>query len=219
MDINRIKRQLINYGLKIKQEGLITGTWGNISVRFEDKVIITPSGLDYEALLPDKLVVVDMDGNILEGYLMPSTELSTHLAIYRSREDVGSIIHTHSVYATAMAATRKAIPAIVEDMASVIGGEVPCAKYAPTGTPGLANNILEILERKNAVLLANHGAIGMGRTLKEAFIVCQILEKSAQIYLFSTQIGTPKPLSIDEVKRIRHLYLDIYTADHKETAE
>lgn len=211
MDILDIKAEIIKYGLMMKKIGLIAGTWGNISARHNDRIIVTPSGIDYELLQPEDILVCDMDGKVLEGARTPSTELPTHMAIYKNRTDVGAIIHTHSIYATSMAAARKSIPAIVEDMAMIIGGDVPCAKYASTGSNELAENILEVLENKNAVLLANHGAIAMGRSLKEAFIVCQILEKSAQVYLFATQIGIPKPLSIEEVQKMREVYLNLYS--------
>ncbi|KRQ88113.1 L-fuculose phosphate aldolase [Caloramator mitchellensis] len=211
MDIESIKRDIIFYGLEIKRVGLVVGTWGNISARYEDKVLITPSGIPYEKLSPEDIVICDLNCNVLEGRHIPSTELSTHVEIYKHRDDVKSIIHTHSIYASAIAVTRKNIPAIIEDMAMIIGGEVPCAKYAFPGTMDLAENVLEVLENKNAVLLANHGAISMGRSIKEAFNVCQILEKSAQIYIFATQIGMPKPLAIEEVEKMREIYLNKYS--------
>lgn len=210
MNIVDIKQEIIHYGIKIKDTGLIAGTWGNISARFEDRILITPSGIEYEELTPKDIIVCDFDGNILEGDLNPSIELTTHIAIYKNRGDVNAIIHTHSVYASAIAAAKKNIPAILEDMAMVIGGEVRCAKYASPGSEELADNVMEVLEHKNAVLLANHGSYCMGRTLKEAFLTCQVLEKSAQVYIFSAQIGIPKPLAIEEVEKIREVYLTHY---------
>lgn len=211
MDISDIKHEIIKYGLKIKKTGLITGTWGNISSKYENKILITPSGLDYEELTPDDIIVCDFEGNILEGDKKPSIELHTHIAIYKNRSDVNAIIHTHSVYASAIAATKKNIPAILEDMAMIIGGEVRCAKYASPGSDELADNVLEVLEHKNAVLLSNHGSYCMGRNLKETMLVCQVLEKSAQVYIFSAQIGIPKPLAIEEVEKIREVYLTQYS--------
>jgi L-fuculose-phosphate aldolase len=211
MDIESLKKELIFYGQEIKRSGLVFGTWGNISARLEDKILITPSGIPYEKLTPEDIVICDMNCNIIEGNHRPSTELPVHSEIYKYRSDVKAIIHTHSIYASAIAVTRKNIPAIIEDMAMIIGGEVPCAKYAFPGTSELAENILEVLESKNAVLLANHGAISLGRNLKEAFNVCQILEKSAKIYILATQIGMPKPLAIEEVEKMRDIYLNIYS--------
>lgn len=211
MSYDKQKLDVIKYGIKIKHSGLVFGTWGNISLKYEERIFITPTALDYEILTPEDIVVCDLKGNIIEGTRTPSTELFTHTAIYNKREDVNAIIHTHSVCATALAAARKNIPAIVEDIAMIIGGEIPCAKYAQPGTFELGENIIEVLENKNAVLLANHGAIGMGRSLEEAYTVCQVLEKAAQVYIFSSQIGIPKPLPIEDVENMHNVYINKYT--------
>lgn len=205
-----IKLEIIEFGEKMISSGLVVGTWGNISVRHEDKIFITPTAMSYNCLTPEDIVTCNLDGEIIEGNRKPSTELSAHIAIYKKREDVKAVIHTHSIFATAMAAARKNIPAIVEDTAMIIGGEVPCAKYAHPGTVELGENIVEILENKNAVLLSNHGAIGMGRSIEEAYLVCQVLEKTAKIYIFSSQIGIPKPLPIEDVERMHSVYMNTY---------
>lgn len=216
MNNTELKELVIEYGKKYKSSGLVVGTWGNISLRNEGKIFITPTAMDYDSLTPDDIVVCDINGNILEGKRKPSTEISAHLAIYNKRQDVNAIIHTHSIYATAMAAARKNIPAIVEDIAMIIGGEVPCAKYAHPGTPELGENIIEVLENKNAVLLANHGAIGMGRNLEEAYLVCQVLEKAARVYIFASQIGIPKPLAIEDVENMHNIYLNKYSRNNND---
>lgn len=216
MNNTESKELVIQYGKKYKNSGLVVGTWGNISLRNEGKIFITPTAMDYDSLTPDDIVVCDINGNILEGKRKPSTEISAHLAIYNKRQDVNAIIHTHSIYATAMAAARKNIPAIVEDIAMIIGGEVPCAKYAHPGTPELGENIIEVLENKNAVLLANHGAIGMGRNLEEAYLVCQVLEKAARVYIFASQIGIPKPLPIEDVENMHNIYLNKYSRNNND---
>ncbi len=216
MNNTELKELVIQYGKKYKNSGLVVGTWGNISLRNEGRIFITPTAMDYDSLTPDDIVVCDINGNILEGKRKPSTEISAHLAIYNKRQDVNAIIHTHSIYATAMAAARKNIPAIVEDIAMIIGGEVPCAKYAHPGTPELGENIIEVLENKNAVLLANHGAIGMGRNLEEAYLVCQVLEKAARVYIFASQIGIPKPLAIEDVENMHNIYLNKYSRNNND---
>lgn len=216
MNNTELKELVIEYGKKYKSSGLVVGTWGNISLRNEGKIFITPTAMDYDSLTPDDIVVCDINGNILEGKRKPSTEISAHLAIYNKRQDVNAIIHTHSIFATAMAAARKNIPAIVEDIAMIIGGEVPCAKYAHPGTPELGENIVEVLENKNAVLLANHGAIGMGRNLEEAYLVCQVLEKAARVYIFASQIGIPKPLAIEDVENMHNIYLNKYSRNNND---
>lgn len=211
MDIDQIKLDIIEYGKQMKGTGLVIGTWGNISFRHEDSIVITPSGIDYNKLKSEDMIVCDMEGKKLEGTKKPSTELSTHIAIYNKRNDVKAIIHTHSVYATAFAAARKNIPSVTEDAAMILGGEIHCAKYAFPGSEELATNVLEVLFNQNAVLLANHGAIGMGRTLEEAYLVCKILEKSARVYLLSMQVGIPKPLAIEEVEKLHNEFLNNYS--------
>lgn len=211
MDIDQIKLDIIEYGKQMKGTGLVIGTWGNISFRHEDNIVITPSGIDYNKLKSEDMIVCDMEGKKLEGTKKPSTELSTHIAIYNKRNDVKAIIHTHSVYATAFAAARKNIPSVTEDAAMILVGEIHCAKYAFPGSEELATNVLEVLFNQNAVLLANHGAIGMGRTLEEAYLVCKILEKSARVYLLSMQVGIPKPLAIEEVEKLHNEFLNNYS--------
>ncbi|EYE89202.1 aldolase [Fervidicella metallireducens AeB] len=211
-EMELLKADIVKYGKKIKSANLVSGTWGNISIRHGDKIYITPCGIDYDNLLPEDIVTLNLEGKVIDGTKKPSTELNTHIELYKFREDINSIIHIHSIYATSIAAARKNIPAIVDDMAMIIGGEVPCAKYAFPGSKTIAQNIIEVIENKNAVLLSNHGAICLGRDIEEAFLVCEILEKSAQIYLFSTQIGIPKPLAMEEVEKMRDVYLNIYNS-------
>lgn len=211
-EMESLKADIVKYGKKIKSANLVSGTWGNISIRQGDKIYITPCGIDYDNLLPEDIVTLNLDGKVIDGNKKPSTELNTHIELYKFREDINSIIHIHSIYATSIAAARKNIPAIVDDMAMIIGGEVPCAKYAFPGSKTIAQNIIEVIENKNAVLLSNHGAICLGRDIEEAFLVCEILEKSAQIYLFATQIGIPKPLAMEEVEKMRDVYLNIYNS-------
>lgn len=211
MTLSEIKLDIIKHCQKLKESGLVAGTWGNISVKHDNKIVITPSGVDYTKLIEEDIVVCDLDGNVIEGKRNPSSELSTHMAIYKKRSDISAVIHTHSIYATAISTTRKNIPAIVEDMAMVIGGEVSCSKYALPGTPELANNVIEVIGDKYAVLMANHGAVGIGRSLSEAFLVCEILEKSAKIYLLGTQIGKPIPISAEDVQMLRDVYINKYS--------
>lgn len=211
MNIEEVKLKIIEYGKIIKKSGLVIGTWGNISIRYEDKLVITPSGMDYDTLKPENIAVCDFEGNLVDGANKPSSELSTHLSIYKHRNDINAIVHTHSIYASAFAAARKNIPAVTEDAAMILGGEVSCAKYAFPGSKELANNVLEVIENKNAVLLANHGAVGVGRNIEEAFLVCQILEKTARVYLLALQVGLPKPLAIEEVEKLHDEYINSYS--------
>ncbi|MEW6573268.1 MAG: class II aldolase/adducin family protein [Bacillota bacterium] len=208
----KARERVARSGIKMAQAGLVVGTWGNVSCRVsrEDLVVITPSGMAYDSLQPQDIVVVNLDGEIVEGERRPSTELELHLAIYRARPDVQAVMHTHSVFASAMAVARQPIPPVVEDVAQIVGGQVPVAEYAPPGSRQLARNVVSALGQGNAVLLCNHGVVGVGGSLDEAFVVCQIVEKAAQVYLWAGLAGTPAVLSEKEVADLRRDYLTFY---------
>lgn len=206
----RIK--VLEKGKEILATNLTVGTWGNISCRVpgEDYIAITPSGMNYNLLEPEDIVILDFNGIIMTGTRKPSIEVPLHLAIYKARIDVQAIIHTHSPYATAMATARKAIPGAVEDLVQIVGGNVRVNEYALPGTEQLGISTVKALEGRNAVLLANHGMLGVGRDLEEALKVCQVVEKSALITLLAQQIGGVVELSQDDVCGMRNFYLDTY---------
>ncbi|MDA8229171.1 MAG: class II aldolase/adducin family protein [Desulfitobacterium hafniense] len=207
-----LRERLLAVGRELYSSGMIAGTWGNISVWDDVKNAfwITPSGMDYLTLVPEDLVLIDITGQTKEGFRKPSSEFLMHLDIYRARSDVKGIVHTHSVYATAHAVANKCIPPIVEDMAQIVGGSVETASYELPGTEELALAVVVGLGEKNAVLLANHGLVGVGRNLEEAFKVCQVVEKGAQIHLMSYLLGTPVLLSDEDVRKMRSDYLNKY---------
>ncbi|MEW6173369.1 MAG: class II aldolase/adducin family protein [Bacillota bacterium] len=208
----KAREQVARAGVRMARAGLVVGAWGNVSYRIfhEDLAVITPSGIPYDSLQPRDIVVIDLEGNVVEGERKPSTESELHTAIYRARPDIFAIMHTHSVFATAMAVARMPIPPMVEDLAQLLGGEVPVAKYAPTGSRELAEAAVAALGRGNAVLLANHGMVGAGTTIDEAFNICQIVEKAAKIYLWASLVGTPVTLSAREALALRQEYLTAY---------
>jgi len=154
--------------------------------------------------------VVQPDGTAIDGDRRPSTELRLHLAIYETRRDVSAIMHTHSIYACALAVTGKPLPPILEDQVQLAGGEVPVTRYARAGTSGLAEAAVEVLGRGNAVLLANHGLVGMGRTVEEAFQVCLVVEKAAQVYAWASMMGQTLVIPPGEVAELRKSFLTSY---------
>jgi L-fuculose-phosphate aldolase len=206
------KDNVVRVGHRMAQSRLVVGSWGNIStlVKKDKLVIITPSAVNCDNLHAHALITVDLEGNVVEGNLKPSTELKLHLAVYKSRPDVNAIVHTHSTYGCAMAVSRQALPPILEDMAQLVGGPVPVAEYAPAGTAELAENCSHALGKLNAVFLANHGVIGVGRELEEAFQVCQIVERTAKVYILSGILGTPHVLTPEDVKFHHNYYLTCY---------
>ena len=213
----KAKEQAVKMGRSMSVAGLVTGTWGNLSMRVpkDNHIIITPSGMLYSTLQVRDMVVLDMTGRVMDGERKPSSEYLMHVAIYRDRPDVHAIMHTHSVYASAMAVARKSIPPILEDMAQLVGGAVTVAEYGRAGTQGLANLVVRALDNCNAVLMANHGLVGVGRTLEEAMQVCQIVEKSAQVYIWADIIGEPAILPATEVDVLRNNYLEHYGQPEK----
>ncbi|MCR4431378.1 MAG: class II aldolase/adducin family protein [Tepidanaerobacteraceae bacterium] len=214
----KLKQKVVEYGEKIVKEGLVVATWGNLSAREEneDLFVITPSGMNYADLEPEDIVAVDLDGKPVASGRKPSVETPVHAAIYRARPDVKAVIHTHSINASACAASRTEIPCIMEDMSSMVGGPVKVAKYAPTGTRELAENVLEALEDRNAVILANHGVVTVGRCLEEAFKLSLVVEKTAEIFIKSKMLGQVYSLDLSEVCHLKDFYIRCYGQANRE---
>jgi len=207
------RASVVRVAKEMSRLGLVVSVWGNVSarVRGTELVVVTPSGVEYDSLYDGILPVVRLGtGERVQGRLRPSSEAPTHLALYHAREDVFGIVHTHSIHASAFAVLREGIPALVEDIAQVAGGPVRCAEYAPPGTKELGEKAVAALGRGGAVLLANHGVIGVGPSVEEALRVCQVVEKGAQIYATARALGKPVLLSDQEITRLRHVYLTSY---------
>jgi len=209
------RKKVVETGLKMLSTNLTVGTWGNISCRVpgEGYIAITPTGMSYDSLGPEDIVILDLEGTTISGNRKPSVEVPLHLAIYKARTDIQAIVHTHSAYATAMAAARRGIPAIVEDLVQIVGGDVRVNDYALPGTEKLGINTVKALEGRNAVLLANHGMLGGGRDLEGAFRVCQVVEKSAQVTLMAQLMGGVVELSQEDIDGMRSYYLHGYGQD------
>jgi len=202
---------ILDTGREMVSSGLVAGTWGNISVRLsDDALLITPSGLPYTELEADDLVVVNLGGEVVKGRLKPSSETKMHTAIYKQRQDVMGIVHTHSPYASVFAVTRKGLPPVMEEMAMLLGGTVQVAPYQPAGSAELAAAAVEALADRSAVFLANHGVVGVGRSLEEALLVCRIVEKGALVYLLSQMTGTPHLIEDHQVQELRRNFLEYY---------
>jgi L-fuculose-phosphate aldolase len=208
----RAREKVLEAGRGMLQKGLVTATWGNISCRVEGKdyIAITPSGMEYDRLAAEDIVVLDMQGNAILGCRRPSIELPLHLNLYNNRQDIRAIVHTHSTYATALACAHKHIAPIVEEMVQVAGGDVRVAKYALPGSGKLAENVLTAIKDRYAVLLANHGMIGTAGTLEEALKVCEIVEKAAKITVLCSIVGQPVPISFEDVQTMRKSYTTDY---------
>ncbi len=191
--------------------GLVVGTWGNVSRRCPPEGFqITPSGIPYPKLQPGDLVTVDLQTGSCSGRMRPSTETLLHTAIYRARPDVGAIVHTHSPYAAVFAVNRTELPPLLEEMAQLVGGGVRVAPYAAPGSADLAEGAVNALQDRAAVFLANHGLVGVGCALRDALTVCQVVEKSAQVFLWAKLSGSPHLLDEQEVQELRRGFLQNY---------
>lgn len=207
-----LRTMVIEVGKAMLQTGLVAGTWGNISAWDPSRsgYWITPSGMDYMSLTEDDLVLLDLEGQILEGTRIPSSEYLLHASIYRERQDVQGIVHTHSVFATAHAVSQVSLPGLVEDLVMITGGEVEVSEYHLPGTKELAQAVVNSLRNKNAVFLANHGLVGVGSSVREALKVCQVVEKSAQVHIMARLLGTPVILGQEDIDLMRKTYLNRY---------
>jgi len=161
--------------------GLVSGTSGNASARDGDGLVITPAGVPYEQMTEDDLVVMDMDGEPADGQGEPSSERRVHVAIYAARPDVGAVVHTHSVHATAWSFLGEPLDTGTEELEAAARGEVLTAPFAPTGTDEIAAAAVEALGDRHAVLLARHGVVAVGDTPAAALTTCVALERQAQI--------------------------------------
>ena len=207
-----IRDKVIQTGIKMSGGGLVLGTWGNISARIpeENYVAITPSGVDYDNIGLEDIVIVDLEGNIIDGSKKPSIEMVLHLEIYKNRDDVNAIVHTHSEYCTALAIARKGIPAAAEDLVQIAGGNIRVTKYCLPGSLELGIETVTALKDRNAVILANHGCLAAAKDLKEAFKVALIVEKSAKATIFAQLMGGVVELSQHDIDFMRDFYLNKY---------
>lgn len=206
------REAVVAMGKELMERKLVAGSWGNISVKIADGVYaVTPSGRGYANQKPEDIVIIDDACQTLAGALTPSSESKLHTAIYNACPEAQAIIHTHSIYASALAAMRKPVPAIIEDIVQIIGGRVNCAEYALPGTQELADNAVKDMNGRKGVLLANHGAVCWGKSLEDALIVAEILEKAAQIAIICQSCGGAVELSNEDAEIMHSFYEEHYS--------
>jgi L-fuculose-phosphate aldolase len=198
-DLAEAGRELINRKLSV-------GTWGNISIRVEkDKCMITPSGMNYQKLEPEDMVLIDLEGKVLEGKWKPSSEKMLHAEIYKNRTDVNVIIHYHPIFSSILSVVGYNIPPLIEDSVMLLGGEIKVTNYVFPGGLELANEAVMALGNNNAVILANHGAVCVGKDLEKTFAACEVLEKSAQIFIFAKLLGRVNCLPQEDVNKLQEI--------------
>ncbi len=210
--MKKFKQMIIDAGIEMCKKSLTVGTWGNISCRDSEtgNIYVTPSGMDYDKLELDDIVVFDKDGERIEGERNPSIEAILHISIYQNRDDVNAVVHTHPTYSTVFGLVEKPIPPITEDFVQIVGKSADCAEYALPGTEELAQNTVDALADKNAVLLKNHGTVCVGPDMAFAFKICDVVEKAAYIYLLSKNLGEPRFIPDDDIKAMQEFVKNDY---------
>ncbi|MDF2627737.1 MAG: sugar isomerase [Symbiobacteriaceae bacterium] len=199
------RRAVCETARRMMRDGLVKLTSGNISSRIPGTahIAITPSGMDYETMTPADITVVDLEGQVIDGARRPSTETPMHRLAYQRRPDVGAVVHTHSIYASAFACLGIDMPVISTELAMVVGGTIRCAPYAKSGTQEMAETAVTALGTEDLVVfLQNHGVLAVGRTLREAYNTAVALEEAAMIYYLARQMGTPIIIPAEERDRM-----------------
>lgn len=201
MEYRKERELLVEYGNKLISYGLTKGTGGNLSIYDSEKkyMIITPSGIEFEKLTPEDMVVMDLNGEVISGMRKPSSEYMMHSYIYKDRPEIKSVVHAHTMYATVISCLGITLPP-VHYMIALAGKDVRCAKYATFGTEQLATNAVEAMRDRNAVLLANHGIIAGSKNIQNAFNIVDEIEYCSAIYYRTKCIGNPVILDDDEME-------------------
>jgi L-ribulose-5-phosphate 4-epimerase len=210
--LESLREELWRLHLELPKNELVKWTGGNVSARDPESgyVVIKPSGVRYEALQPEHMVILDLDGTLIEGTLKPSSDTASHLYIYRQRPDVGGIVHTHSPYATAFAAVGKPIPVYLTAMADEFGGAIPCGGFALIGSEAIGEVVVESIGSSCAVLLKNHGVFTIGADAKAAVKAAVMTEDVAKTVWLALQIGQPTEIPDEDVARLHDRYTNVY---------
>ena len=214
MMLEELREQVWKGNLALPANGLVAWTGGNLSAITADRelIVIKPSGMLYTDMTPADMVVVDSTGRVVDGDRGPSSDTASHLAIYAGREDVGSVVHTHSRHATAFAAVGKPIPCCLTAIADEFGGEIPVGPFAIIGDDSIGKGIVETLRssRSRAVLMANHGPFTIGHDARDAVKAAVMVEDVARTVHLARQLGEPKPIAQSDIDKLFERYQNVY---------
>jgi L-fuculose-phosphate aldolase len=204
MTEGELRDAIVRLARQMMTTGLVRGTSGNLSTREPgaDRCLVTPSGMDYDTMRPEDVVLVDLSGRPVDEGPKPSVDTPIHVAIYRVRPDVGACIHTHSPYAAAFSTLGRPIPPLITESAGYLGGAVRVMDYVPPARPDTGELVAAGLGDDRAVLLPNHGVIAVGENLKKCFGAAMAVEESAHVAYIALQLGTPMLVPEPEVKRM-----------------
>lgn len=203
-----ICRSVLQTARKMRAEGLVVASAGNVSAAVGgSRIAITPTSVPYDVMTEDQIVLVDVaTGQTVDSGYRPSYELPMHLAIYRARQDVGAIVHTHAPFVTTLSILRRSLPPVIDEMMLWFGGEVKVADYAFTGTDAVGRNVVRALGDRAGAILSNHGNVCVGKSLDEALHVAIAMESAARAYVQALSVGFPKRLPDDAIRKGRELF-------------
>lgn len=210
--LEKLRSTVYRLHMELPRQGLVTWTSGNLSAHDPQSglVVIKPSGIMYEELTPESMVILDLEGNIVEGQHKPSSDTATHLYIYRSRPDVGGIVHTHSTFATAFAANGRPIPPILTAICDEFGGEIPVGRFAPIGGEEIGKEVVASIGTSPAILMQNHGVFTIGPDPRAALKAAVMVEDVARTVFYAVQLGNPLTIPPEMVARLHRRYTQEY---------
>jgi len=213
-EVDEVRGEVAELHRELTRNGLVVWTQGNISARVPDSemLVIKPSGVAYADLTPASMVVVDFEGNVVDGDLSPSSDTATHAHIYREMGWVNGVVHTHSPYATAWAARCEPIPCVLTAIADEFGGDIPLGPFARIGGEEIGKGIVETLSdsRSRAVLMRNHGVFTVGADAREAVKAAVLCEDAARAVLLARQLGELERLDQDDIDALHDRYQNVY---------
>jgi len=214
VDVAALSADLVEQHATLVRYGLVVWTGGNVSARVpgEERFLIKPSGVDYEELTADDMILCDLDGNVVEGGHSPSSDTAAHAYIYKNMPAVGGIVHTHSTYATAWAARGEAIPCILTAMADEFGGDIPVGPFAIIGDDSIGRGVVATLDghRSRAVLMQNHGVFTIGRDARDAVKAAVMCEDVARTVHVARQLGEPIAIPQESIDTLFERYQNLY---------
>lgn len=212
--VEALKVEVAALHAELPRNGLVVWTAGNVSARVPgaDLLVIKPSGVSYDDLTPESMVVCDLDANLVEGSRSPSSDTAAHAYVYKHMPEVGGVVHTHSDYATAWAARREPIPCVLTMIGDEFGGEIPVGPFALIGDDSIGRGIVETLtgSRSRAVLMANHGPFTIGKDVRDAVKAAVMVEDVARTVHLARQLGEPVPIPQADIDRLFDRYQNVY---------
>jgi L-ribulose-5-phosphate 4-epimerase len=212
--VDDVREQVARLHAELTRYGLVVWTAGNVSARVPGRelMVIKPSGVDYDDLTPDRMVVCDLDGRPVDGALAPSSDCAAHAYVYRAMPEVGGVVHTHSTYASAWAARGEPIPCVLTAMADEFGGEIPIGPFALIGGDDIGKGIVSTLSRHRspAVLMRNHGVFTIGRDARAAVKAAVMCEDVARTVHIARQLGEPTAIAPEDVDALYDRYQNVY---------